>query len=111
MSNRKYSILMVGMACCMAIMAICGMLFMMYSYTIRLQSMVGIVYEQDKAAAGELMKLMFSKDDMAKEGMAAAVKLGYTDKAFFYWEKVLYPMVHYFSLLLYLRYLQQLYIA
>lgn len=83
MSNRRYNILVVGMACCMAVIAICGMLFMMYSYTIRLQSMVGIVYEQDKAAAGELMKLMFSEDDMAKEGMAAAVKLGYTDKAFF----------------------------
>ncbi|MGN1187215.1 MAG: sensor histidine kinase [Lachnospiraceae bacterium] len=82
MSNRRYNILMVGMACGMAIMAICGMLFMMYSYTIRLQSMVGIVYEQDKAAAGELMKLMFSGNDMAKEGVAAAEKLGYTDKAF-----------------------------
>lgn len=82
MSSRRYNILVVGMACCMAVIAICSMLFMMYSYTIRLQSMVGIVYEQDKAAAGELMKLMFSGNDMAKEGVAAAEKLGYTDKAF-----------------------------
>ena len=85
MVNRRFNMIIMGMACCMGALALCGMFFMLGFYTHQMQNMVGIVYEYDEAAAEGLLQGMFSDEDRAALGMEAAWSLGYTKGAFWLW--------------------------
>ena len=57
---RGFDIAIIGLACCMGVLALGGMLFMLKFYTGQMQSMVGIVYEYDENVAKELLGGMFN---------------------------------------------------
>lgn len=85
---RGFDIAIIGLACCMGVLALGGMLFMLKFYTGQMQNMVGIVYEYDENAAKELLGGMFTGRDEKAVGVEAAKSLGYTGEAFSLWNRL-----------------------
>ena len=85
---RGFDIAIIGLACCMGVLALGGMLFMLKFYTGQIQSMVGIVYEYDENVAKELLGGMFMGQGETAMGIEAAKNLGYTQDAFSLWNRL-----------------------